>query len=403
MTPQMDDIVVGAGLTGLAVVAGLDPAGKIAVFTGRDGEGLLSYPGTQMPYAHFGPGGLGAYWHGVIPLCDSTGLVEDRDAFARLFTHFYPSSRIRPEPRADRLFIPWSPIRPAKELAGLKEKRPNLTTVDTSVTSIRSESGGFVVEAGGSQTSGRRLWLAAGAVATPRLLETLTGKPPADTRMISDHIIGYAGQIPASAAVADIMRSIRRDRAGLDIPAFYNQRGDILYTIRPAMFDFATLDKGFEKRAVFGLPLSRGLAGLKGRVSPGLIAEALFNKAAIGRTAMLYSVYYQATLPGLYALDRQLALTGPVDQDAIRALGVRAQQEAPFADLMPSHHPERYLPGIHMHGSLDTAELKDLMALENGAQALHVVDSSALSVIGPEHHSFRVMARAYSMARSLSH
>jgi len=402
MRSQIDDIIIGAGLTGLAVVVGLDPARKVVVFTGQDGQGLRSYPGTQTPYAHFGPGGLGAYWHGVIPLCDRTSLVEDRDAFARLFSHFYPSSRIRPEGRANRLFVPWFPIRPTKELAALKEKRPNLTTVDASATRIRSEAGGFVVEAGGSETRASRLWLAAGAVSTPKLLETLTGKTSTDSRMISDHIIGYAGQIPASAAVKDIMRSIRRDLAGLDIPAFYNERGDILYTIRPAMFDFATLDKGFEKRAVFGLPLSRGLAGLQGRVSPGLIAEALFNKAAIGRKAKAYSVYYQAAVPGLYALDRQSALTGPVDQDAIRVLGVRAQQEAPFANLMPSHHPERYLPGIHMHGSLDTTELKDLMTLENDAHVLHVVDSSAMSVIGPEHHSFRVMARAYSMARSLS-
>ncbi|MBP8235290.1 MAG: hypothetical protein KAY22_23620, partial [Rhizorhabdus sp.] len=67
-----DDIVIGSGLTALGTVLGLPAARRVLVIAGpQDGQLSHYQAGRPAPSSYLGFGGLGRYWHGVIP----TGLT----------------------------------------------------------------------------------------------------------------------------------------------------------------------------------------------------------------------------------------------------------------------------------------------------------------------------------------
>src|ERR1700712_2767586 len=93
-----DDIVIGSGLSALAVTMGLLalPGRRVAVLCGPVAGSFRYYDErAAVPCAYAGHGGLGSFWHGVIPT--SLGRSGDKgqdQAFAELFSHFYPRAKL---------------------------------------------------------------------------------------------------------------------------------------------------------------------------------------------------------------------------------------------------------------------------------------------------------------------
>ena len=291
----------------------------------------------------------------------------------------------------DKLLVPWRPIRPSPAFHALAEAHDCLTLDKRLVTKV--EDNGTVTLDDGTELSGLRIWLATGTLGSPKLVESLFDAPVQD-RKVSDHVIGCLGQITSDDPAVAVLRKLHRNRYGLIIPAFYSADGGVLYTLRPARFDFARVAEGFEKRAVFGLPTSRAVAGIAGKLSPGLVAEALFNKAGIGARSPIYSVYYQTVAKNSYGID-SIGNLSPPDQCAISAAANHARKAHPFDDLILSNAPDLFLPGVHLHGSIT---LKERLAL-NTLERIILVDPSGIDDLGPEHHSFKLMALAFDLAQ----
>ncbi|WP_332818458.1 hypothetical protein [Sphingopyxis sp.] len=398
-----DDIIIGSGLSALAVALGLREAQRrrVLVIAGAE-SGLRTYPGANVPAARGGRGGMGEYWHGVIPLSlhhRPAGL--DDDSWVRLADHFYPSADLGGHIGHAQYFVPRRPIRPADHFAALASQgEVEIADVDA----VRIEPGQGVGETQGvitadRQFSARRLWVCAGALATPALLAR-SGLIDGDARSVSDHIIGYAGQVDADEATESMMATVRRGPEGVFFPFRFGGAHDHFFTLRPARFDFAKVDAGIAKRAVFGLPTSRIVSGLAGNISPGLIAEAFYNKFGLFAHAPRYSVYFQTLAADAYLLDADGGLALNPDRGAGGATAA-PNATVPFANVARTRQPELYIPGIHLHGSLTQPECEHF-GPEREFCNIHLVDAAALRDIGPEHHSFAMMAAAYRRAITLA-
>ncbi|XIA64107.1 hypothetical protein ACFIOY_35100 [Bradyrhizobium sp. TZ2] len=73
----------------------------------------------------------------------------------------------------------------------------------------------------------------------------------------------------------------------------------------------------------------------------------------------------------------------------------------PWRELLKTRRPDLFLRGIHLHHSIDLDAL-NASGLESDRSTVRVVDASAIGRIGPEHHSFYTMARAYRLSRRAS-
>jgi hypothetical protein len=285
------------------------------------------------------------------------------------------------------VFVPWKAVRPARELARLAGANPGrLVLLPEPAQSLALGDGAASVTGASGARSASRAWLAAGALRTPGLVEAVC--PGAARAVVSDHAFCYLGQVAGHA-----MPVPRRVPHGLLLAADYDAGATALYSRRPARFGFRRLDFGIEQRAVFGMPTGNAVAKLARRFSPGLLSEAFFNRLGWPAGGKLQSAYAQVRVADAYALGRDGRALTPRGE-AIRASTDRARQAQPFPDLRPSRRPELFLPGIHLHHTLD------LDALGRGGvnvpgSPLQVVDASVLEDIGPDHHSFRMMALAY--------
>ncbi len=391
-----DDIIIGSGLSALAVALGLRRQGRrILVIAGAD-TGFSHYPGANVPAARGGRGGMGGFWHGVIPLSlhHRPDGVDD-DSWSRLARHFYPSAALSDHIGREQYFVPRRPIRPADHFAKLAAQG-EIEIADIDAARVEPERGGLHRVAAAEQSfAARQLWLCAGALATPALLAR-SGLIAGGVRKVSDHIIGYAGQIAADETSENMMATVRRDREGVFFPFRFGGAYSHFFTLRPARFDFAKIDVGIAKRAVFGLPTNRIVSGLLGNVSPGLIAEAFYNKFGLFARAARYSAYFQTLATDAYLLEedgRLLLNPGRAVADAIEA----ASAAVPFANIERTRQPELYIPGIHLHGSLTRSEC-EYFGSERELRSIHLVDAAALRDIGPEHHSFAMMAAAFRRA-----
>lgn len=392
-----DDIIIGSGLSALGVALGLRGKGRrVLVLAGAE-SGFRHYPAANVPAARNGRGGMGSYWHGVIPLSlrhRPTGF--DDDHWTRLAQYFYPGADMGARIGNEQYFVPRRPIRPAEYFARLLSEGA-IEIVDDDAMRLEVTEGNtpHCVKTVGQDFAGRNLWLCAGALGTPGIL-TRSGLIAARARSVSDHVIGYAGQLAASDESRVMMATVLRDREGVFFPFRFGGGGDHFFTLRPARFDFAPLDAGIAKRAIFGLPANRVVSGIAGHMSPGLIAEALYNKLGLFPHARRYSVYFQTVVFDAYLLDEDggLSLTS---QGTSKAAIEQARAAVPFANVLPSRQPDLYIPGIHLHGSL-TREECERFGPGRRYNSLHVADASALRDIGPEHHSFAMMAAAFSRA-----
>lgn len=390
---DFDDIVIGSGLAALGAVIGLQRSRRVLVLAGPQ-EGRFSHYDARntVPSAYLGEGGLGNDWHGVIP----TGMnrpIGDRpgEGFAALFRHFY--RRSDPQLRLGRpwLFVPWRPIRPRPEFERLQRTRGDRLVIARELASgFRLVAGGVEVTAASGSHRARRLWVAAGALHTPPLLERSLGTG-LSRGLASDHVGCYVGQADGLAAPR-----IERSLDGAFFQAWLGNHPDALYTLRPARFAFRSLDHGIEMRAVFGLPTGSAMAKITRRMSPGLLTEAFYNRFGLFAAAPRHSVYAQVLVRDAYRLDGTSLKAQP---EAIRAATDAARANAPFPGVRLSQRPDLTIPGIHLHHTVDLDALARA-GIGRPGHPVHVVDASVLSEIGPEHHSFKMMLAARDRAAS---
>jgi hypothetical protein len=391
-----DDIVIGSGLAALGTVLGLDPRRRILVLAGPSQGHYSHYNSSRLvPCAYLGVGGLGNDWHGVIPMSMTAnfGATTDQD-FATLFARFYPRTSLDGHLRRQQLFVPWRPIRPARELALWAHSHRDTVTVhaQTMQKFFWRDSDLLVSALDGSNYRGRRLWIGAGCIHTPGLLERSLGGTFSRGHL-SDHAVCYAGLIEGQPQPA-----ITRSRDGIFFPAHYESSARVLYMLRPARFAFRTLDVGIEQRAVFGMPTGSAVAKIIRRMSPGLLAEAFYNRFGLFPKARVYSVYAQIPVSDAYVLGSG-SLPLDARTDTILEATAESRDRSPFAELRRSQRPDLYIPGIHLHHSVDAAALT-ATGINQPGSPVQIIDASVVSDIGPDHPSFKVMLLAYARARS---
>ena len=387
-----DDIIIGSGISALGVALALAEQNRsVLCMTGAGANCFTYYPAARVPSSYDGGGGLGSFWHGVIPTAASTGFDNlDPQVFRKLFERFYPGA-LGNRFGSNWLFVPFRPIRPYAQIKQLSVRCNNLVLYEGKAERIVERVGKVVVQTQGQDFTGARVIVAAGALATPGLLAQSSLVDPQE-RAVSDHIIGYAGRAERSTLSHALSRPVPRNRHGMFLPCDYSESREALYMLRPARFDMARLDSGMEKRAVFGLPTARILAGLSGRLSPGLIAEAIFNRFGIGRLARWQSVNFLSEAPGFYTLRSDGSLVR-AQNNGVTELVSKAVRDCPFAGLEETQAPKLFIPGIHLHGSLTKRERDDFSPAANGR--VQVADASAIQSIGSEHHSFKLLCASY--------
>lgn len=393
-----DDLVIGSGLAALGAVLGLlaEPGRRTTVLCGtRDARFLHYDDGSATPCAYPGAGGLGGYWHGVIPIAlrNRPGAISDAD-FCALFRRFYPDAGIDARVGQSSVFVPWRPIRPWPELRRLARQHgaTRLALVDEAATRVRLEDGGVRIETRSGTFRARRCWVAAGALHTPDLLAASFGDRLA-RGLASDHVLCYLGQIEDEPRP-----EIRHTRNGFFVGVRADAGDRAVYTLRPARFDFRKLDAGFERRRIFNLPARTLLGRLAGSLSPGLAAEIAYNRLGLFGGGRCQSAYAQILAPDAYVVRRGSTPLLP-QVERIRAAADAGRAAQPYGRLRASHNPERYAPGIHLHHTLDAAAVA-AEGLDDAACPVQVVDASALIDIGGEHHSFKMLVQAHARVRA---
>jgi hypothetical protein len=391
---DFDDIVIGSGLAALGATLGIAANRKVLVI-GNPLAGQFHFYDDRktVPCAYTGMGGLGNDWHGVIP----TGWRNNfgnasREGYTDLLKYFYPKLDLSNRVQAPWLFVPWRSIRPQAQFIKLKAQRgDNLTILNDTALKIAINSSGASVTTATQTFNAKHIWVAAGALQTPGVLEKSFGQK-FDRGVVSDHAFCYIGQV-ANAAKPELTHG----REGIFFPARYDQSGQALYTLRPARFAFRQLDFGIEQRAVFGLPTGNAVAKIVKRASPGLFAEAFFNRFGLFGGASMHSVYAQVVARDAYEFAAQDRLIKARPQ-ALKMATDSARANQPFAELVPSRLPDAIIPGIHLHHSIDRKTLAQA-GLDCAGSSVQVVDASTIENIGADHHSFKMMLNAFDRVK----
>ena len=395
-TPQaFDDIVIGSGLAALGIVLGLPAERRVLVIAGpTSGEFAYYDDRRNVPCAYIGEGGLGNEWHGVIPVGLNRYDQSERAAFEPLFRTFYPRTPTTGQSGQPLLFIPWKPIRPKPHLSSITARRGDrFVVLNILATRFNFNGAGVNVSAGAQEFRARRLWIACGALSTPALLEGSLG-PGLARGLVSDHAFCYLGHVDGQPAPA-----ISRSVDGMFMPVRYTSSMDALYTLRPARFAFRQLDFGIEQRAVFGLPTGKAVQKIARRLSPGLLVEAFFNRFGVLGGSPRHSVYAQVEVPDAYVQvsGKRSSLSAQVA--VIRGRCDQARERQPYGAIHASQRPDLFIPGIHLHHSVDLAALSSA-GLNLKDSPVQVVDASVMSGVGPDHHSFRMMVAAFRLAQA---
>jgi hypothetical protein len=127
-----------------------------------------------------------------------------------------------------------------------------------------------------------------------------------------------------------------------------------------------------------------------------LIAEAAFNKLGLFPDSQMLSVYAQIRVGDAYT--RLSGMKGVQADDKRISSSIQEFRNTLHSDkLTLSHRADLYIRGIHLHRTLNTDILMAL-GINTESSNCYVVDASAVDDIGPEHHSFRLMARAFHLA-----
>jgi hypothetical protein len=396
-----DEIVVGSGLTALGVVLGFAPERQVLVIGGPEIGTFVYYGGSRtQACGYLGHGGLGSYWHGVIPIFDQHALRgAPVAAFDKLLRYFYPHTNIDGRFGEPWLFVPWRPIRPKAEWPRLSAERAgSVQCLDETVTRVVPGERDMAVHTRNATYRGQRVWLCAGALHTPALLERSLGARIARP-FVSDHVFCYMGQIDRKRSAVEAPHA-HRTRDGVWFESRYDDRGRALYMLRPARFAFSRLDHGFEQRSNSGPPAGQAAAEKLRTLSPGLLAEALYNRTGLFPNARVQSVYAQINVPDAHHFcsgDARLSARVDVIRCAVDAV----REHLPWPTMNRSRRPDLFMPANHLHCSVD-AEVLTRAGVNLPASRLQVADASVLHDIGPDHHSFKLMVAAYQRAQAAS-
>jgi hypothetical protein len=398
-----DDIVIGSGLSGLAVAMGLDPSRRVLVLCDPDPARVRYYDDqSNVPSGVRGCGGLGNFWHGVIPFSHQVTFAQDcQEAFETLFRHFYPGVEISGEYSRGRLFVPRRPIRPRQWWPRLAAKRAGRLDIrgGTAVRFSESEAG-VTVDVGEETISAHRLWICAGALDTPALLARSVGSPLGARGTASDHVICYLGQIVRDQNGQSSARvEVERTRLGYWLTPLQASPGGALLTAKPARFSYRKLDHGIEQRAAFGLPVGGVVSKVLRAGSLGLVSEAVFNKLGAFDQSKVMSIYAQIAVPEAYELELLSGQLKPIP-DNIRSATDSVRNTVHVPGLIASQRPELFIRGIHLHDTLDESVLI-AHNINTPSSRVRIADASVIGAIGGEHHSFHMMAKAYKAARQI--
>jgi hypothetical protein len=396
-----DDLVIGSGLSALGTALGLPADRRVLVIAGSGVSQTQYYDSAgTVPCAHVGYGGLGNFWHGVIPTGGRENFAASSGTdFIRLFERFYPGLDVGSRLGKPFLFVPWRPIRPARCWERLAAERgTHLQFVRLSVQRFNVEAGGVTAQTDTGSFRAARAWVCSGTLQTAGLLDRSLGrKISRDT--VSDHVLSYLGQVDRGAHPDIAPVPVERTRHGVWFRASYETGAPALITRRPARFGYRLLDAGIEQRAVFGLPTGGAIEKILRAASPGLVAEALYNRAGLFPAAQIQSVYAMLAVPDAHWL-REGGNSVVMRADAIRTATDAVRAGYAPAELVPSRRPEIYLPMIHLHHSVDSQAIQ-AAGLNTAQSPVQVMDASIRTGIGPEHHSFKIMVAAFARAGAI--
>lgn len=294
-----------------------------------------------------------------------------------------------------RFFVPRKPIRPHLHWPSLAREK-SLTFKAEFSTGVAIRSSHIQVETTDRNYQAERVWCCAGALGTPKLLSSQFGTDIARD-VVDDHVIIYLGMAQHTETTRPHITAGAR---GYWFRPLHSGPRSGLITSRPAVADFASLDVGFERRAIFGLPAKSILGRLLQRPSPGLLREAVFNKFGILPYSHHYSVYAQVLVRNAYEYDASSGRLGVNIDTILQSISeARVEARVHLPNLIPSANSDLYIPGVHLHHSVELQRIREL-GLDNMNSKLMIADASTMANIGPEHHSFRMMAQAMLKART---
>lgn len=398
---EFDHIIIGSGLSALATAMGLPRKARTLVLTGGTKGGMTYYDGaSRVPSTFIGLGGLGEYWHGVVPMGFRNNFANASTTdFIEFFSQFYPHTDIAQRIGKPWLFVPYRAIRPDKYWRGLLQERDRLQIRAMRATLLEDQSDRIHVAAEGESFTCKFAWLAAGALHTPRLLATSFDASLA-RQTADDHAIIYLGLVDQSKTYKHIVPRPHRDRGGMWLPLRYSDTPEALLTTRPARFDFKTLDSGIKRRTLFGLPTGNAVVRLLTRPSPGLVAEAFFNKFGLFPRSRFQSAYAQFPVMNAYGFNSGTAELTPRN-NLIVAAAQALRSSLAIDGLLPSRQTELFIPGIHLHNTV-RREALDAANIDVPNSRILIADASTLTNIGPDHHSFKMMLSSFLRARSVA-
>jgi hypothetical protein len=250
----------------------------------------------------------------------------------------------------------------------------------------------------GMSYRGKRVWICAGALHSPALLERSLGAS-VSRQFISDHVLCYLGRIDRSHTPV-IPGRVQRTGDGVWFESRYDDRERALYMLRPARFAFKRLDRGIEQRSAFGRPTGNRLSNIVRGASLGLLAEALYNRSGLFPNARMQSVYAQINVPDAYGF-RSLDAHISTRREVVQAFVDDVRANPPWPEMEKSERPDIFIPSIHLHHSIDVGALTR-QGVGGPTSRVQVVDASVLVDAGPDHHSFKLMASGFGRAQQLA-
>ena len=394
-----DDLVIGSGLTALSVVMGLDESKRVLVLGGRQSTTLIYYPKNgNIPFLNLASGGLGNFWHGVIPLFDNVYFQNyQKDRKVNFLRKFYTKIIFSDSELKNGIFVPYFPIRPRKHFKKILAKNRNLEYFNTEADKFQVIGNKIVVDSGGRKFFCKRLWIAAGTLCTARLLEC-SGFQSLTNKHLSDHFIIYLGQIRKNELSCDKIIKIKQNKYGYSFIPFL-RNDSILVTARPAFFDYKKLDYGISQRQVFGLPTGSMITKLLKTSSPGLICESIFNKTGQLSNANLYNIYAQVNVKNSFTRTNK-TFELKQNTEVIKNQLINISHSIITPDFVPTQLSENFFPAIHLHGSVDKDNAIEKLNINNSDSNIYIVDPSIAADLGPEHHIFKFMQNAYQMSKN---
>lgn len=370
-----DYVIVGASLSGLGASLALDEQGKHYCFISQDNDKKTLYPNNQLITTEE-LGGASNYWHGVIPLG-----IDNSHEFKKIFLKFYDEKSYKEHLQ---LFIPKSPIRTKKHLDNGK------VVLGTAKLISENKKKNIILHlSDGREVHTKKIILAGGVRATYTLLKDskLINK---DDVTIDDHVCGYAGMINKKKLERVFKISLKpvHTKRGYSIGCFHDEKNQILYTFRPAMFEMKQ-----ERNQLRGGPIYGSTGKIKTIINIlkeakiGRLLEALALKTGLWFYPKYFSVHFQAAHSKLHYIKKD-EWKVKIDYDhLLQRIAVSAESKG--LTLSSKFSEQKLYFGNHLFNLSKTNIDKHVW------DKIIIVDASETEDAGATHHSFRQLVKAY--------